>query len=242
MSAVTRRRWQFRLRTLVAAMAVVGICCGWAGNITHHYRVEQSAIREIPRVAYVDLEWTGPIFLGETWVEAASPVLNRAVGINFADTELTDEQFAKLPLDRLRRLRWINLGAGEVISARFYRYEPTRITDEALRHLWKCPRLEGLSLWETKITDAGLPLLAQCPNLTGLDLDETLVTDTGLESLLQFPNLQHLSLAQTSTSDAALDHLQRMKQLEYLDVRDTNVTDDGVARLQTALPHCEIRH
>jgi hypothetical protein len=237
----TRRRWQFHLRTLVAAMALVGICCGWVGNALYHYRVEQSVIREIPRVAYVDMEWTGPFVLRETWVESAFPVLNRAVGINFVDTELTDVQFANLPLDRLRRLRWMNLGAAETISARVYRYEPTLITDDALRHFWKCRRLEGLGLSETKITDAGLPLLGHCPNHTGLDLDKTAVNDSGLESLLKCPNLQRLSLAQTSVSNAGLVHLQKLKQLEYLDVRDTNVTEDGVARLQGVLPQCEIR-
>jgi hypothetical protein len=242
MSAMTRRRvWQFRLRTLFVAVTMLGVCCGWVGNTLYHYRVEQSIVRKLPRAAYVESEWHGPFFMRETWVESISPVLNRVAGINFSDTNLTDEQFADLPLERLRRLHWLNLGAGEMISARVYRYEPTPITDDTLRYFWRLPQLQGLGLCETQITDAGLLFLGQCPNLIGLDIDKTGVTDAGLESLLQCPNLQRLSLVRTSVSDAGLIYLEKLERLEYLDVRDTSVTDDGALNLQTALPHCEIR-
>ena len=51
-----------------------------------------------------------------------------------------------------------------------------------------------------------------------------------------------LFLLETGITDAGLRRLERLSQLESLNLQDCpNVTDEGVARLQKALPKCEIR-
>ena len=45
----------------------------------------------------------------------------------------------------------------------------------------------------------------------------------------------------TNITDAGLEHLKGLTNLEELDLRWTKVTDAGVAKLQQALPNCEIR-
>ena len=55
-------------------------------------------------------------------------------------------------------------------------------------------------------------------------------------------SLKSLNLIYTQITDAGLVHLAGLTSLQGLFLEETQVTDAGVARLQEALPNCEILH
>ena len=76
--------------------------------------------------------------------------------------------------------------------------------------------------------------------LISLSLDGTKVTDAGLVNLEGLTHLDCLWLANTGVTDAGLVHLVGMKRLFDLGVSGTKVTCHGAAKLQKALPLCEV--
>ena len=74
-----------------------------------------------------------------------------------------------------------------------------------------------------------------------VDLASTKVTDAELEHLKGLTRLEFLVLTNTEVTDAGLTHLEGLTRLQTLYLSGTKVTDDGVAKLQTALPKCQIR-
>ena len=64
--------------------------------------------------------------------------------------------------------------------------------------------------------------------------------DAGLKQLAGLKALQTLSLSNTSVTDEGLKSLSGLKALKSLDLIGTSVTEDGVAKLQKALPNCDI--
>jgi hypothetical protein len=77
--------------------------------------------------------------------------------------------------------------------------------------------------------------------LQGLCLEKSPVTDAHLKQVVRLRKLKYLSLFGTRVTDEGLGQLAGLKDLEVLLLNGTAVTDDGVARLQKALPNCEIR-
>jgi hypothetical protein len=55
------------------------------------------------------------------------------------------------------------------------------------------------------------------------------------------PRLAVIDLRNSEVTDQHLDDLRVCKRLRRIDLRETHVTSAGVARLQKALPNCEIR-
>ena len=51
-----------------------------------------------------------------------------------------------------------------------------------------------------------------------------------------------LGLSGTRITDRSLEHLSGLKNLSSLFALETKVTDAGVAKLQKALPDCDISH
>jgi hypothetical protein len=99
-----------------------------------------------------------------------------------------------------------------------------------------------LCLNNTHISDAGLERLKDMNRLKELQISNTQVTDAGLESMKGLNQLQRLYISGTKITNAGLVHLIGLNQLRYLDLKNTQVTDAGVAKLQKALPNCEIIH
>ncbi|MCH8045611.1 MAG: hypothetical protein IID44_18015 [Planctomycetes bacterium] len=116
----------------------------------------------------------------------------------------------------------------------------TKVTDAGLEHLQGLTKLSALGLEHTKVTGAGLEHLKELPQLRNLFLSYTDVADT--EHLGGLTNLEYLMLDNTRVTDAGLEHLDGLTNLQRLYLSDTNVTDAGVAKLQQALPNCEIFH
>jgi hypothetical protein len=65
-------------------------------------------------------------------------------------------------------------------------------------------------------------------------------TDADLVHLVELTQLQELHLSGTRVTDAGLMHLRRLTQLQWLYLDGTQATDTGVARLQAALPNCNV--
>ena len=104
------------------------------------------------------------------------------------------------------------------------------------------PALENLFLVETNVGDVGLAELRWFPRLTVLQLYDTKVTDEGLQYLAAgSKELGELSLVGCRITDEGLKTLAQLKQLRLLVLDRTGVTAAGIARLQLALPECEIR-
>ncbi|HEX4129012.1 MAG TPA: hypothetical protein VHZ24_03140 [Pirellulales bacterium] len=165
---------------------------------------------------------------------------------------ITDQGLAALA--PLSNLRYLNIG--------FCR----RVTDEGLKKLASLP-IRRIRLRGTGITEHSMEtIVQQWPELLTLNLPSNLLTEsaakrlTGLRSLrqldlggdlrlrddqlanvAQLSQLQRLNLYQSSLITAAgLEHLANMTKLAYLDLSGTRVTAAGIAKLQAALPQCQI--
>jgi hypothetical protein len=144
------------------------------------------------------------------------------------DSQSADAALAELC--ELRRLRLVAL-------------RHPGLTNTQMRTVCGLTWLYYLDLDGCPVTDAHLKQVATLRNLTGLSLVGTRVTDVGLEELTALRDLERLWLDGTAVTDAGLRRLEGMDKLTTLYLRNCpNITDEGVARLQKALPKCDIRH
>ena len=77
-------------------------------------------------------------------------------------------------------------------------------------------------------------------NVTGLYLYGTKITDAVLKEVAKFRNLTNLGFIDTKITDKGVKEVAKMQKLTYLSLRDTQITDANIAKLQKALPNCEI--
>ena len=89
-------------------------------------------------------------------------------------------------------------------------------------------------------TDVDLAQLEDVPTVRLLYLDDAQVTDAGLRHLEALTKLEALWLERTRVTDAGLEHLKGLTRLRELWLIGSAVTDAGEAKLQSALPDCEI--
>lgn len=66
------------------------------------------------------------------------------------------------------------------------------------------------------------------------------VTDDTLAHLQSLPHLESLSLSGARLTDAGLKHLEPLKSLRVLSVRDGQFSDEAWAKLEAALPGCNV--
>jgi hypothetical protein len=66
------------------------------------------------------------------------------------------------------------------------------------------------------------------------------ITDEGLEHLSALESLEGLTLNNSKITDHGLVHVEKMKRLEDLLIHHTRVTPAAVARLEAALPECDV--
>jgi serine/threonine protein kinase/Leucine-rich repeat (LRR) protein len=115
----------------------------------------------------------------------------------------------------------------------------TQITDEGVKVLSSFAQLHELDLTRTRITNHAVSHLAALPNLSVLKLSDNNLTDA---ALLHLPHVRSLALDGTGVTDAGLQQLATQTGLGFLSVSRTKVTPFGIAKLQAALPKCEIEH
>ncbi len=98
----------------------------------------------------------------------------------------------------------------------------------------------GVTMPETA-ADADLRELCELRDLTALSLRGMRITDRGLQTVSELRELNWLGLTGTAITDKGLHHLESVSNLRTLFLANCpNVTDEAVARLQRALPKCQI--
>lgn len=236
-----RRRWyQFRLRTLLIATALIAIVLAWYTSGPQRQRRAVAAIRSFDGYVQFDyrrnqyvprplLDWVGEEYFAEVtgvsyeWNRvddsALEPLedLRSLQNLVLSESPLTDVGLARL--ERLSSLQTLNLRG-------------TPISDASLEHLQHLKNLQELYLSETKITDAGLVHLAAMPQLRGLYLRGTLITDAGVQQLGRLSQLRTLDLSDTKITDAGLQYVRSLTALRQLDLTGTNISDAGMADLE----------
>lgn len=116
----------------------------------------------------------------------------------------------------------------------------TNSADAVLTQLKDVTTLMELNLSGTKFSDASAANLKPLVSLTHLHLEHTPIKDAGLENVKDMAHLKYLNLFDTAITDAGLEHLAGLTNLANLHLWEAKVTDAGVAKLQKALPKCNI--
>lgn len=94
----------------------------------------------------------------------------------------------------------------------------------------------------TRLTDAAVESLAKFARLRTLNLSLTSLQGSTLGKLASLPELRSLNLYGSKIDPAAVDQLVQLTQLKQLFIFQTALEDEQVvARLQEALPDCDIR-
>jgi hypothetical protein len=212
-SSSHRRRLQFRLRTLLAAMLLV--CLGltfWSVYI-RPYRQEARIIAQLQEHgAVLTTETEGPAWLRAI---AGDEFFRRIVKAELSDPRVVDEDLRLLTgAPRLRQL---------MIDA------PGRITSEGLRNLAAMSSLEHFTLVGPTANDEGLRRISQAKQLESLHLLGPF-TDRGLSHLGNLPELRVLVLVSPHLTDEGLSSLGAMQTLRRLNIQ-APITDAGMRRL-----------
>lgn len=168
---------------------------------------------------------------------------------------LTDEGYRHVA--SLTNLRALGLGMSsvedsslvqisELTNLIFLDVTGAPITDTGVQHLSKLQRLESLALVSTQISDKSMVVVAELPRLMSLDIRGCNITDAGLAQLANTDTLVELVAHPTENgggliTDEGLAHLQKISTLKRVQLAGNPVTPFGVAKLQAALPGCEIQ-
>jgi hypothetical protein len=214
-NAEPRRRWnQFSLRTLLIGVTLAGCGLGWLGIKIREARQQQAAVAAIEKAGgFVEYDY----LFGSQPDGGRSPRLS---GPAWLHSVLGDDFFRN------------------VVSVD---HRGRSFGDADMAQLRGLTQLRRFGLCGARITDAGLEYLTELTKLQELHLAYCEgLTDAGLERLKGLRKLQFLNLVETEIDDAGLERLSGLTQLKKLYLANTRVTDAGVAKLQKALPRCEI--
>lgn len=232
------RRWfQFSTRGLLLLLTAV---CAWLGYLTEAARRQRDAVAVLAPAAAIGYD-DGSILSGPFWEDKAPSGprrwLKECIGkeyvadvdtiVLFSEARITREHLKAINV--LRSAHTLFLGNNESVD------------DLLLRQIDGRCRVRQLHLCNTLITDATLQYIASLSRLELFCIDDTYIDGSGFRFLRASPSLSYISLRDSEVTDEHLDDLGACHHLRYVDLRNTHVTADGVARLQQALPHCEIR-
>lgn len=223
---------------------VAGCGFGWLGMKVRKARQQQAAVAAIDSfggLVRYDYEFDSrrsPVddaaIPGPAWLRAllGDDLFRSVYSVHLPGRSVTDAELECLK--GFTSLKRLDLTAAQ-------QDDTTQVSDAGLDCLSHLTQLEELYLTFTAFTDTALEHLKGLTKLRRLSLFGTKVTDTGLGHLTGLPNLVELWLSDTRVTDAGLQHLKGLPQLERLWLDNTQVSDAGVAKLQQALPKCEIR-
>ena len=148
-----RRRFQFRLRTLMVFVTLCAIACSWLTTWVRRaerQRKAVEAIRAANGLVKYDYEYDAdgkaiksPEPPGPAW-------LLNMLGVDFfSDVEFVSFFFTDATDDDLEHLEGLS-------DLRELWLAHTQVTDRGLEHLRELTNLQELYLWRTRVTDAGL--------------------------------------------------------------------------------------
>lgn len=118
-----------------------------------------------------------------------------------------------------------------VTSARSTLTLPPGASAETLRNHGDLTELTTLIARDSRLTDDDLIHLRRCPNLRQLELNGAGITDAGLVHLSQLTQLQQLNLTGTRTTGAGLQQLRSLRQLSHIAFDCTEISLSDVVRL-----------
>jgi hypothetical protein len=221
-----RRRWlQYRLRSLLVLMFLVGIAMTWLVSIKTRADRQAAIVATILKHGAVgydyerdasDMPVHPPKIPGPAW-------LRKLLGDDFFVNVVAIDTGNDAVLEDLRELPYLRV---------LHLNDSTAITDKSLDRLRQLDQLEQLVVARTSLTDSGLASLEGLHKLRALDLRETQTTDAGLEHLRGLMELRELCLYRTKITDVGLEHLKELSQLESLNLGETMVTNDGLVHLE----------
>jgi Leucine-rich repeat (LRR) protein len=221
---ISRRRFQFSIRSLFVLMLAVATPFGWLAAEMKDAREQEDAMEEIRKWDWdVRYDWQktlegtpGPrrpawlrSLLGEDFFARAT----------FARCDIRYMNTGLAQLERFNELKWLHLSG-------------PKVTDAGLEHLRGLTQLQELRLFDARVTDAGLENFKGLTKLQRLALDGTKITDAGLEHLKGLKQLQELSLSRIQVTDAGLANLNCLTNLRCLMLNDTEITEAGLERLK----------
>jgi Leucine-rich repeat (LRR) protein len=236
-SLVYRRRFQYRIRSLLVLTVTIAIACDWLASEIRAARKQREVLTVIDnaRVGYPSFP-VGTYSFPADKLDWPAYWPRRVLGDDFFVTVDYVGFFAPgvtdAMLDNLKELQGLQK----------LKLDQTEISDAEMGHLQGLTRLQDLSIGESSVTDAGLANLAGLTKLRRLYVECTQVSDGGLEHLKAMGSLRELSLSKTKVSDNGLEYLKGLRSLRELWLFHTRVTDAGVKNLQQFLPNCKIHY
>ena len=107
------------------------------------------------------------------------------------------------------------------------------ITDDGLRFLESCPKIDKILLHGLDLTDACFEHFKGLKKLTHIDFTSGCprMVGTGIDALKESP-ISELRFVGTGLQDEAIPHLSIFKGLKSLSLSETKVTDTGIKSLQ----------
>lgn len=149
-------------------------------------------------------------------------------GINLFDSEVTE-----------RDLAWL----GKCTILEQIEMSRVNIGDEGLRHLLSLKKLKSLNVGgghdKPEFSDDCFELLSQLDGLEELQVSGEFRGDK-VEMLLQLKHLRSLDLSSANFNPANLKRLEKFGHLKSLSVHGSAISEAEIARLQAALPNCEV--
>ncbi len=117
----------------------------------------------------------------------------------------------------------------------------TPITDDALVHLSRFPRLKRLDLSNTNLHDHGMGHLQNLSQLESLDLSWTKIKGRTLDKLTGLSKLSSLNLSYTNVGAAELAPLKQIAALKVINVEFSAVLDTDADQLVQDFPGIVLR-
>ena len=216
---VFRRQFQFSIRSLLVLVVVVALPCSWLAVELQKAKGQMKVVDELSN------EGGGLLFDWEFDGSSSSLRNPEPPGLGWLRYWLGNEFFGDVV--------FVSIDP-DLVNEGYY------FTDDWLEQLRCLTRLKTWRIAYSSATNAGLAHLRGFMQLKELVLDGTPITDAGLVHIDGLRQLRDLSLSGTPITDGGLEHLKGLTQLERLCLYGTQVTNAGVAKLQQALPNCEI--
>jgi hypothetical protein len=178
---ITKRRWQWSLRTLIAVMIIVAVILAfWVASAQRQRR----AVAEIERLGgHVEYDFddegleepSAPAWAVELFgIDYFAHVVGVGLSGGRGDT-VGNKILARV--EDLPRLKWLEMDGGGA-------------TDAGMVHVRNLTDLERLGLHGTWVGDEGLAHLSKITRLTSLNLSGSNVTDAGLKRLTHLKRLR----------------------------------------------------
>jgi hypothetical protein len=261
MRFLSRRRYRFSLRSTMILTATLAVALSILGHQLRFAAREHRALQALWKdgsgaqyhlKSYEDSAWFCWLikrFGHDPFARVTEVRVRTDVGVQtvldhqaeFADLEVL--KFGAGVTDQgLERVSEFN----RFSNLQIVDFRQSPLTDAGIEQISHWTNLPALGLYGcNRVTDAGLAHLVDMPALEEMAFiseggADTTLTDAGLAHVGRMHHLRTLFVHGLPITDAGLEHLRPLAGLRRLRIYRTKVTKQGIARLQQALPQCEI--